>query len=170
MADNKKDGDGKDDDGKKKKGLPAIVMIAAGAVLVGAGVVFAVPPKVVEVEVHKPEVEVVDVIHPDVVEFTFNPSSKTGRSVASFKFQFVYTVPEDRQTDAFAQMKERWLLAKSNLLQILDSRNVEELRSEAGIRMLEKDMIDDLDHTLFKGHTDEIAEVTRILWVKRLFQ
>ena len=54
MADNKKkDGDGKGEGDQKKKGLPAIVLVAAGAALGGAGVVFAVPPKVVEVEVRE---------------------------------------------------------------------------------------------------------------------
>ena len=171
MADNKKkEADGNEGEGKKK-GLPAVALIAAGAVLGGAGVVFAVPPKVVEVEVEQEEFEPIDVIHPDVLDFTFNPTSKTGRGVASFKFRFVYTVREDLEEEAFHQIEERWLQAKSNLLMILTSRSVEELRTEAGMKMLERAMIDDLDRTLFEGHGDErTAEVTRIMWEKTLFQ
>ncbi|MCA8973342.1 MAG: hypothetical protein KDC98_01405 [Planctomycetes bacterium] len=170
MADNKKKEDGKDEEGKKK-GLPAIVLIAAGAALGGVGVVFAVPPKVVEKEVEAPHFELVDVIHPDVLEFTWNPTSRTGKTIAVFKFKFVYTVREDLEKTAFEQIEERWLLSKSNLLMILNSRSVEELRSEAGLRMVERDMIDDLDRTLFHGHGGEqVAKVSRILWDKTLFQ
>ncbi len=48
---------------------------------------------------------------------------------------------------------------------------MEELRTESGIRMLEKDMIDDLDRTLFPEYGDDkVAQVARVLWVKQLFQ
>ena len=105
MADkNKKDGEDKDD-GAKKKGLPAIVLVAVGAALGGAGVVFAVPPKVVEVAVEKPKLELIDVRHPDVLDFTFNPTSKTGRGIAAFKIKFVYTVREDREEEALEHIK-----------------------------------------------------------------
>ena len=171
MADNnKKDADDKSEEGKKK-GLPAIVLIAAGAALGGAGVVVAVPPKVVEVEVEQPVFELVDIEHPDVLEFTFNPVSKTGRGIASFKFQFVYTVREDHEEEAFELIKAKWRQANSNILMILSNRSMEELRTESGIRMLEKDVIDDLDRTLFpevSGH--KVAKVARILWNKQLFQ
>ena len=36
----KKDGENKAEDGKKKKGLPALIFVVAGAVLGGAGTVF----------------------------------------------------------------------------------------------------------------------------------
>ena len=49
MADDKKKEEQGAEDGKKK-GLPAIVLIAVGAIVGGAGVVFAIPPKTVEVE------------------------------------------------------------------------------------------------------------------------
>ncbi|MCA8954255.1 MAG: flagellar basal body-associated FliL family protein [Planctomycetes bacterium] len=171
MADNKKkDGDEKTDEAKKK-GLPAIVLVAAGAALGGVGVVFAVPPKVVEVEVEQPVFELVDIEHPDVLEFTFNPVSKTGRGIASFKFQFVYTVREDREEEAFELIKEKWRQVNSNILLILSNRSMDELRTESGIRMLEKDLIDDIDRTLFPERDGEkVAKIARILWIKQLFQ
>lgn len=172
MADDKKkDSDGKDEEGAKKKRLPGIVLIAVGAALGGAGVVFAVPPKVVEVEVEQPRFELIDVEHPDVLEFTFNPTSKTGRGIASFKFRFVYTVREDLEEEAFDRIKERWAQANSNILMILSNRSMEELRTESGIRMLEKVVIDDLDRTFFQAHEDsKIAKVARLLWVQKFFQ
>ena len=171
MADKKKkDGDGKDEEGKKK-GLPPIVLIAVGAMLGGAGVVFAVPPKIVEVEVEEAHLELIDVEHPDILDFTFNPVSKTGRGIASFKFRFVYTVREDLEGDAFELVKERWLQINSNILMILSNRSMEELKTDSGIRMLEKDVIDDMNRTLFPAHNDvQIASVARLMWVKKLFQ
>ena len=172
MADNKKkDGDGKGEGDQKKKGLPAIVLVAAGAALGGAGVVFAVPPKVVEVEVEAPHYEYIDVVHPDVLDFTFNPTSKSGRGMASFKFQFVYTVREDREAEALELIKERWLDANSNMITMLSNRSMEELRTEPGIVMLEKAVIDDLDRTFFPAHNgDKVAKVARFIWVKKIFQ
>lgn len=171
MAEDKKnEGDAKAE-GKKKKGLPTIVLVAVGAILGGAGVVFAVPPKVKEVHTQQKQLEILDITHPDVVEHAYNPKSKAGRGIATMQFKFVYTVSEDREKDAFEQVKEHWDLAKSNTLEILTNRTIEEFTSEQGLRSLEKDLIDDLDRTLFplkKG--EKIARVTRVIWVKRLYQ
>jgi flagellar basal body-associated protein FliL len=168
VADNKK----KETDGKgeaaKKKGLPAIVLVVAGAVIGGAGVVFAVPPKEVVKEVAPKPVEIVDFEHPDVLKCTFNAKSKTNR-VVLVEFRFVYTVAKDLEQKAFEQVKERWSTSKSEIYKLLKSRPLEEYESERGILCLEKDMIDDLDHNLFAGHKDgKIAEVTRILWTNIL--
>ncbi|MCR9246666.1 MAG: flagellar basal body-associated FliL family protein [bacterium] len=169
MADKKKD-EAKDDEGKKK-GLPPIVLVAVGAALGGVGVVFAVPPKVVEVPVEEVVYELIDVEHPDVMQFTFNPISKTGRGMAKFNIQFVYTVREDRKDEAYERLKAMWMTANSNLLSMLSNRSMEELRTESGIRMLEKDMIDDLDRTFFAAHGEEpVAKVARILWKHKMFQ
>ena len=168
--DKKKDADGKAE-GKQKRGLPAIVMVAVGAIAGGAGVVFVVPPKQIEVPAQAKKYEPVDVTHPDFIEHAFNPKSKAGRGIATMKFLFVYTVREDLEADAFAMIKENWSLAKSNTLLILTNRSIEEFNNEASIRILEKDLIDDLDRTLFPGKKGEkIARVTRVLWDKRLFQ
>lgn len=170
--DKKKDGDGKADDGKKKKkGLPPIVMIALGAIVGGAGVVFAVPPKEKVVKVEEPVYELIDVRHPDEITHEFNPKSKAGRGIARVSFKFVYTVREDLEKDAFALIKERWEEAKSNSLEVLANRSIEELNTDSGRRMLDKDLIDDLDRTLFPGKKeDKVARVARLIWVKRLYQ
>lgn len=169
--DKKKEGDGKAEEGKKKKGLPAIVMVAVGAVVGGAGVVFAVPPKEKVVVQAPKRLEIIDVTHPDVIEHEFNPKSKAGRGIARFSFKFVYSVREDLEKDAFKLIEENWETAKSNALDVLANRSIEELNSEAGRRILTSDLIDDLDRSLFPGKKeDKIARVERVIWVKRVHQ
>jgi flagellar basal body-associated protein FliL len=169
--DKKKEGDGKADDGKKKKGLPPIVMIAVGAIVGGAGAVFAIPPKTVEIKKAEPVYEMVDVLHPDVIQHEFNPRTKAGKGIGRVHFKFRYTVREDLESAAFEQIKSNWDQAQSNSLLLLKTRGMEELQSEAGIRMLEADMMADLDSTLFppKGG-EKVAKVNRIVWVKWLMQ
>ena len=169
MADDKK----KEADAKaaKKKGLPPIVMIAVGAILGGVGVVFAIPPKTVEVMVAEPVHEYADVTHPDQIKHEFNPRTKAGKGIASLALKFVYTVREDQEHEAFEQIKEHWDEANSNVLKIMKLRSMEELQAEAGVSILEKDLIDDLDRTLFpeiEGH--KVAKVTKVIWVRWLMQ
>lgn len=166
----KKEADAKPEDGKKKKGLPPIVMIALGAIVGGAGVVFAVPPKVIEKKVEEPHWEDIDVTHPDVLQHEFNPRTKAGKGMVRVAFKFVYTVREDREEQAFEQVKTHWEQANSNTLLLLKTRSMEELQSEAGVRFLEKDLIDDLDRVLFPAGQDKVAKVTRVLWQKWLMQ
>ncbi len=170
MADKKKD-EGQEAEGKKK-GLPAIVLVAVGAALGGVGVVFAVPPKVVEVEVEKPVLQEWDIQHPDVLEFVFNPVSKTGRGTAKFKFQFVYRAREDLEHDAFERIKEAWTEAYSRVLTLLSQRSMAELRTEAGFRMAEKAILDELNRAIFPtlGEEEPIAEIVRLMWQQKLFQ
>ena len=171
MADDKKQADQKSEDGKQKKGLPPIVLIALGALVGGAGVVFAVPPKTVEVEKEPVVYEQIDVTHPDLIKKEFNPRTRAGKGVARVSFKFVYTVREDLEDAAFAQIEQNWEHANSNVLLILKTRSMEELQSETGVRMLEHDLIQDLDRTLFPEHGGhKVARVSRILWNDWLLQ
>jgi flagellar basal body-associated protein FliL len=170
--DKKKEGAAKAEDGAKKKGLPAIVMVAVGAIVGGAGVVFAVPPKTVEVPVAEPVYHDIDVTHPDPIKKEFNPRTRAGKGIGRVAMKFVYTVREDQEAAAFEQIKAHWEFANSNVLMILKTRSMEELQSEAGVRMLERDLMDDLDRTLFpvdaSGH--KLASVTKLVWVDWLMQ
>ena len=170
--DKKKEGDGKADEGKKKKkGLPPIVLIAVGAIVGGAGVVFAVPPKTVEQKHEEPVHHDIDVIHPDPLKKTVNPRTAAGKGTARIEFKFVYTVREDLEGEAFKLIKQNWEQANSDALMLLKRRSMAELQSDTGVRILEKDMIDELDRALFgRPGTERIATVTRILWVDMLFQ
>ncbi len=171
MADDKKkDGDGKDD-GKKKKGLPPIVLIAVGAAVGGAGVVFAVPPKTVEVKVQEPVHEYQPIQHPDLIEVTCNPRTQAGKAYLSAAFYFVYTVRDDREAEAFESIKVHWDRARANVLMLVGSRTMAELNAENGKRVLAKDLVDELDATLFPGKKDEkVARVSEVLIVKWMVQ
>lgn len=161
MADDKKkeeQGDG------KKKGLPPIVMIAIGALVGGAGVVFAVPPKTIEKPVEPRVLEFVDVTHPDVIQTEFNPRQRAGKGVARISFKFVYTVREDLEAEAYEQIKRRWDEVDSRALLLFKMRSYDELNSEAGVRLLEHDLRQELDDALFGSGDDKIAEVSRIIW------
>lgn len=168
--DKKKDADPKAEEGKKKKGLPPIVMIAVGAIVGGAGVVFAIPPKTVEVKVEEPVYEVVDVKHPDKISVTFNPRTKAGKGTARCVFKFTYRVREDLEDQAFEQVKANWEQAGSNALMLLRKRSMEELQSETGMQILAADMIADLDRTIFAGAEPRIAKVVNVIWIEWLFQ
>ncbi|MBX3462934.1 MAG: hypothetical protein KF830_07170 [Planctomycetes bacterium] len=165
----------KEADGKpaapRKKGPSPLVLIAIGAVLGGAGVVFAVPPKTIEVAAPVKVYETIDVTHPDPIQHEFNPRTKAGKGIGRVALKFVYRVREDQEAAAFAQIKEHWELANSNALLLLKTRTMEELQSEAGVRMLEKDLLDDLDRTLFPEHGGQkLARVSRVMWSKWLMQ
>jgi flagellar basal body-associated protein FliL len=169
--DKKKDADPKAEEGKKKKkGLPPIVMIAVGAIVGGAGVVFAIPPKSVEVKVEEPVYEIVDVKHPDKISVTFNPRTKAGKGTARCVFKFTYRVREDLEDQAFEQVKANWEQAGSNALMLLRKRSMEELQSETGMQILAADMIAELDRTIFAGADPRIAKVANVIWIEWLFQ
>ena len=162
MADDKKKDDG--EEGKKKKGLPAIVLIAVGAIAGGAGAVFAIPPKTVEVAKPEKPKKTYDITHPDVIEKEFNARTRTGKSVARIKFKFVYTVREDLEDEAFEKIGANWDQANHNVLMLLTTRSVQELQTEPGLRMLEHDMIQELDRAFFGiDDKDKVASVSRVL-------
>ena len=149
----------------------SFALIAVGAMAGGAAVVVAVPKKTVDVQVREPVYELVDVVHPDPILHEFNPRSKVGKGIARVQLKFVYTVREDREQKAFARIEQQWEQVISNVLVLLKSRSMEDLRSDTGVAMLEKELIDDLDGTLFPGKGDQkIARVTRVMWSKWLLQ
>ena len=168
MAEEKKqEGDAR---GGVKRSLVAIILVAAAAIAGGAGVVVAVPPRTVEVKVHEPA-GFVDVVHPDAILHEFNPRSKVGKGICRVQLKFVYTVREDLEAKAFERIEQQWEQVISNVLVLLKTRSMEDLRSDVGVAMLEKDLIDDLDRTLFPGKGDtKVARVTRVMWSKWLVQ
>jgi hypothetical protein len=172
--DKNKDGDGKAE-GKPKKRLPAIVLVAAGAIAGGAGVVFAVPPKVKEVHVEVKVPALAEITHPDPLKITFNPRTRAGKGTARAEIKFVYTVREDREQEAFESIKANWDEAHSNALMMLKNRSMEELQEARGLRLLERDLIDELDRVLFPTVAkptgpDKVATVARVFWRDILFQ
>ena len=172
MADDKK----KEEPGKdgKKKGLPPILMIAIGAIVGGAGVVFAIPPKTVEKMAPPPVIEEVHITHPELIQHAFNPKQRSGKGVAKISFRFVYTVVQDAakkdvEHTAFEMVKKQWERAFGDSLTLLRSRSYEELNSAAGTKILEHDLRVMLSNTLFPGKKP-IARVTEVIWNEWLLQ
>lgn len=168
----KKEGDAKAE-GAKKKGLSPMVLIAVGAIVGGAGAVLAIPPKTVEVKVEKPKPKALDLLHPDEILHEFNPRVKAGKGMVRLSFKFRYDSREDLEEKAFEQLKEHWEEAKSVTLLLFRERGLEELQSSAGMKVLEKDLVEALDHTLFPidPHTKQkYGKVTAIVWGKLLHQ
>lgn len=175
MADEKKKEDNPEE--AKKKGMSPLVMIAVGAVLGGAGVVFGVPAKTVEVEVHAPPPTILDIKHPDVITKTFNPKTRAGNAVAKVSFRFRYECSEDVYDDAFAQLEENYDDAKHAVMLVLHRTSVQALQSETGLELLASELVRALNQELFGVHVETevgapgegdghapIAQVTRILW------
>jgi flagellar basal body-associated protein FliL len=130
-----------------------------------------VPPKTVEKIVEPKVHHDIDVLHPDPIKKTFNPRTQSGKGVARIEFKFVYTVREDREAEAFEQVKANWEQVNSEALMLLKRRSHSELTSDAGLRLLEKDLIDELDRVLFPlVDNTKVAKVTRVLWGDMLFQ
>ena len=172
MADDKKkDADPKAGEAKKKKGLPAIVLVVVGAVLGGAGVVVAVPPKVKQVHVPPPVFEVLEITHPDAIKKTLNLQSASGKGTARVELKFVYSVREDREREAFERIKANWDEVNSKALLMMKNRSRKDLQSDPGIAELQKDLVDEFDRLLFPGKAEEkVAKVERVVWVDLLVQ
>lgn len=163
MADDKKtDGEGKEQ--VRKKGLPPLILVAAGALLGGAGVVLGVPAR--PPETAKPVVHsYAPVHHPDLLEFKFNPRTQAGRSHASVSFYFAYRVREDLKEAANRAIAANWPRAYSMALELLRARTLIELNGDSGQSILAKDLVDVLDAALFPASKDgKLATVTEILW------
>ncbi len=171
MAEDTKKEDGGNEG--KKKGMSPLVLIAIGALVGGAGVVFAVPAKTVEVHVEQPAPGWSSPqVHPDVFEHTFNPAQKVGRATAMLWFSFMYRFREDLEDEVMETMEAYMPLAESNTLQLLSTRTLKELESVSGFAAVEADLIAELNQTLFADFQQDgnLAEVTKILWRKKLFQ
>lgn len=148
-----------------RRGAPALVFLALGAILGGVGVVFAVPPQKVEVKIEQPPPQIVPVEHPDLLEFRFNPQTSAGKATGYVSFRFEYEVRDDRLPEAEKFVRAYWNRAKSNCLLLLQARTVRQLTSQQGQQVLTADLVDELEHSLFPGHVeDRVARVTRILW------
>lgn len=171
MADDKKQEPAAEAGAKPKKKLPAIVLVALGAIAGGAGVVFLAPPKQDHAPVAEPAHVMLEITHPDKIEHEFNPRTQNGKAFGRVAFQFLYKVRDDHEDAAFEAIKTNWAVARSNALLLLRARSMEDLGRESGQRALEKDLVDELDHVFFPGKDhDKIAKVTRIVWDKFLIQ
>lgn len=147
----------------KKKGLPPIIMIAVGAIVGGAGVVFFSPkPKPVVHEAPK-EPEYEEVQFEDKMTFSFNPRSERGRGQGKLSFFFVIKMKKDPKDEEKVKhlVKDGWERARSRVFEILTTQSVTGLQSSEGKLQLRRLITDELSVTFFrKGE----AVVTTIYW------
>jgi flagellar basal body-associated protein FliL len=158
-----------------KKRLRKVVVVAVAAALAGAGVVVAVPGHAPSAAAAPPPPPpppaLVQVQHPDALDLQCNPRTQAGKAYLHAAFYFVYTVREDREAAAFESIRAHWDRARSNALLLLRGRTLAELQSDNGHAILTKDLVDELDSTLFPGRAaDKVARVTEILWSKWMVQ
>lgn len=155
--------------GRKKKGLPAIALIAAGAIVGGAGVVVAMPAKVVEKPVEPAHLTYAQVIHPDEIAHTFNP--RDSKRLATVALKFVYTVRSDLETKAFDVIKTKWAMVSDVAWNMLKQRTTEELDSDQGMTALKREIQEELDRRLFREEGKEpMARVSEVLVVRCYWQ
>jgi len=170
VEDKFKEADGKAEQ-PRKRAISPIILVTVGAAIGGTGVVFVVPPRTAPVSAPAPVRELIDVQHPDQIELQCNPRVQAGKAFLSAGFYFVYRVREDREHEAFEQIKLHLDRARSNVLMLLKARTMTELNAENGQRVLAKDLVDELDAVLFPGRReDKVARVTEVLWSKWIVQ
>jgi flagellar basal body-associated protein FliL len=167
----------------KKKGLPAIALVAVGAALGGAGVVFLAPKP--EPAPHGPaQPELVSYEHPDPMEFTFNPQVKRGYKTALVSLKFVYEADrklvegdaahaadgggghDKADPKAAAPMapvpsaiKTYWNRATSRCYEVLSNQDVETLTSPDGKKYLKQLLIDEIGASLFPEGQARVVDV-----------
>ncbi len=170
---------------KKKKGLPAIVLVAVGAALGGAGVVFLGPSGEKSKEEHVAHaVPVKKFKHPldEGVQHSFNLGTGRGSKIAKVQFTFIYRAeikphdpehppdpehphPDVPNDDALNSLRANWDLMMSRVLITLKGAAADELNGN--MRILEHKIKEDLNRSLFGGGE---AEVIEIVWGKILVQ
>ncbi len=191
MADEKKKDD--TDEEPKKKGIPAIALVALGAIAGGGGAAVmsgGAPPE----EHHEPVVEYGLFDHPDLMKFSFNPLAKRGSRSAIISFRFAYNCdktlilpPTGGAAPAAGGhgapggggkgpaplgpvpklIKLNWHRAYSRCLGVLMQQPVERLQTAEGKEHLKRMLIDELGAALFP---DGSAKVDDILWEKFYIQ
>ena len=145
----------------KRRGLPPIVLVAVGAALGGAGVVFLVP-KPAAVERHGPPApEIFRIEHGDLIETSFNARKERGYAMAKVSFRFVYRLDIHHEQKVLASIQHNWNQMYSRVLLVLMQQSPEDLQSDEGIRHLTKRLTAEMSLTLFPNRE---AVVDDIVW------
>lgn len=167
MADEKKDSG---EEQEKKGGLmKPLMMVAVGAMLGAAGVVFTSGKgedhgdgqhEAEHQEVEKKKFEL-----PDVMEFSFQPRTDSGKQSAVMHLRVVYEVEDDAelQQEAREYAKLYWNQAYAACLRILRESHADDFQGEAQALLL-AELRDELSYVLFPIKGDKrIATVIDVL-------
>lgn len=160
MAEDKEKKDN-EDEGGKKKGLPPIVLVAVGAALGGAGMVFMSPAPEEHHEPAEPEPEYKLLEHPDVIKLHFNPRQDRGSMMARVEFRFVYKLDMMDEAAALKSIKDHWNQMYSRILLRLSRETPQGLKDPDNRAHIENDLITEMSLTLFP---DGEQVVKQILW------
>ncbi len=166
MAEDKQDKEGEEQ--PKKKGLSPIILVAVGAALGGAGVVFLGPQPSVHEEAHGPPAPVIErVEHPDVITRQFNAKKKRGSATAMVSFRFVYRRDRAHDHEVMESLATNWNVMMSRVLLVLMQQAPNDLNTEEGLRHLTKRLTAEMSLTLFP---EGQAVVDDIIWDKVMVQ
>ena len=163
-----------DEKSGKKKGLPALVLVAVGAALGGAGTVVMVPKQ--DPVSSNPAPQVPKKVFADVeeaVEHSFNPRATHGSAMASVKFKFNYVTLEQDREEARELVKRNWDRMTSRVLLLLSAQTPEQIKDSENSLHLEKQLREVMTLALFppeEGEKAGIAVVKEILWMKKVVQ
>lgn len=145
---------------KKKSRLMPVALVAAGAMLGGAGVVLLGKPPA-EQRPAGPPIPRIEVVHyPDQMEFRFNPKSDKGNKSARVVLKLDIEVDLNRKTEIEEALKARWDRAKSRVLLVLKDQphTVFSGGSDQLIR-LSKEIVDELTASLFPEGQARVKDV-----------
>lgn len=157
--------------GRKKKNtlMSAMILVALGAGLGGAGVVLFTSPaeqKEEDVSSKAPEYQLVE--HEDIMKFLVNPQTdRGGRITARIGFRFVYKRDKHQAKKTLKSIRDYWNKAYSRCLMVISSQNVKFLSSTEGKQSLRKMLVSELTLTLFP---QKLAIVEDILWTEYFLQ
>ena len=158
--------------GGKKKGsfIPAMILIALGTGLGGAGVALFTAPsaKKEETGARAPEYQLVE--HEDIMKFLVNPQTERGgRITARIGFRFVYKRDKHKAKQTLKSVKDYWNKAYSRCLMVISGQDVKFLTTAEGKQALRRILVGELTLSLFPP-PDKIAIVEDILWTEYFLQ
>ncbi|MHC4512751.1 MAG: flagellar basal body-associated FliL family protein [Planctomycetota bacterium] len=153
---------------KKSRLISALVFVAIGAAVGGAGVAIFTPPPVQQEDTGNrlPELELVE--HDDIMKFLVNPQAERGgRITARIGFRFVCRRDKHKKKQVNKSIKDYWNKAYSRCLMVISNQDVKFLATAEGKQALRKTLVDELSLTLFP---DGIATIEDILWTEYFLQ
>lgn len=111
------------------------------------------------------------VTHPDTVQAVFRPLSDGRPLTAKVGFQFSYEVEPGHEERAFERITAKWADATTATRELLEQQDVHLLTAHHGIEVVQQELIEALNDTLFQSKDGKrFAAVTGLVWKDWLLQ
>ncbi|MCC6670505.1 MAG: hypothetical protein IT458_05550 [Planctomycetes bacterium] len=156
---------------KKKGGLKTLVLVAVGAALSGAGVVYFLPNAAKQPANHgpvEPEMELVEL--PDKFDFVFNARAERGTKSAKVTFLIVLRQDKKDAARVAEAVRANFNRAYSRALVVLKGQTAASLLEDEEIRKLTVILCRELSETLFPGwdamRPEHRPRVDDLLWLQ----